>query len=80
MMAALAFAFGSSAMAFHGARNLVCNKCHTMHNLENGAAIYADGPNAHLLIESNTTDLCLSCHQESTPAFTDGESKAAPFV
>jgi len=73
LVAALAFAIGSSAMAFHDATNLVCNKCHTMHYSEDGAApdmpdangglgLTEGGPNPHLLYYSNVSDLCLACH------------------
>ena len=37
IVAALAFAFGNSAMAFHQAAELVCMACHTMHASENGS-------------------------------------------
>ena len=67
MMAVLTFALSSLVMAqtFHGT-GLICNKCHTMHFSQDGDALDVDGPYPHLLLEANTTDLCLVCHAEPT--------------
>jgi hypothetical protein len=85
MVAALAFAFGHSAMAFHQASELVCMACHTMHASENGSATgvipangfaaapaggVTPGGNPKLLLQSGVTDLCLACHSESGSAST----------
>jgi len=70
MTVVLVFALGSSVMAFHEAAGLICNKCHTMHYSQDGAAPLgssADGPHPHLLLMTNTTDLCLSCHDGTDP-------------
>lgn len=74
---ALVFAFGGSAMAFHGT-GLVCNQCHTMHNYEDGAEIDSNGPYPHLLLHA-TTDLCLTCHMEDATPYSDG-TYTAPYV
>jgi hypothetical protein len=85
MVAALAFAFGHSAMAFHQADELVCMACHTMHASENGSntgvtpangfaaappAGVTAGGNPKLLLQSGVTDLCLACHSEGGSAAT----------
>lgn len=59
----LVFATPSFAMV-HGAGNLVCYKCHTMHDSIDGADVGAVGPKANLLRDVGT-DLCLSCHDGS---------------
>jgi hypothetical protein len=85
MVAALAFAFGHSAMAFHQASELVCMACHTMHASENGSATgvipangfaaapaggVTPGGNPKLILQQGVTDLCLACHSESGSAST----------
>jgi hypothetical protein len=85
MVAALAFAFGHSAMAFHQASELVCMACHTMHASENGgptgvtpangfaaapAGGVTPGGNPKLILQPGVTDLCLACHSESGSAST----------
>jgi hypothetical protein len=85
MVAALAFAFGHSAMAFHQAEELVCMACHTMHASENGgptgvtpangfaaapAGGVTPGGNPKLILQPGVTDLCLACHRESGSAST----------
>lgn len=75
MILVLAFALGSSVMAFHDAATIKCMACHTMHASEDGSPANitsangfdaADGsltgPVAHLLVQANKTDLCLACH------------------
>ena len=71
MVAALALAFGNSAMAVHGS-TIVCSSCHTIHNSEDGAEKDTSGPYPSLLLMGNKTDLCLSCH--------DGTDSLAPDV
>jgi hypothetical protein len=83
MVAALAFAFGHSAMAFHQADELVCMACHTMHASENGgptgvipangfaaapAGGVTPGGNPKLILQQGVTDLCLACHSEGGSA------------
>ncbi|MFH1699209.1 MAG: hypothetical protein ABIE07_01365 [Candidatus Zixiibacteriota bacterium] len=64
LIAALCFALGGNALAFHDAGVAHCNGCHTMHNSENGAWVDTDSPdgNAWLLKDETPSDVCLSCH------------------
>ncbi len=59
---AAVLAYGTGAFAFHSGDTLVCSGCHTMHWSVDGGAPGASGPNADLLLEADSTDLCLSCH------------------
>jgi hypothetical protein len=53
----------STVLAFHGGGVADCAGCHTMHNSQDGEQVTdsATGYN-YLLIEANSTDVCLSCH------------------
>jgi hypothetical protein len=89
VVVALAFALGNSALALHKAATLKCMSCHTIHASENGSAAGVNpgngfdaapsggmsGPNEHLLLQSNVTDLCLVCHSQSS-VFTEGGNHA----
>ena len=64
--------------AFHDAAHLQCNKCHAIHYSEDGTApteangfgtdADTDGSSLRLLLKENTTDLCLSCHDDADVA------------
>ncbi len=74
MVAALAFAFSSSSMAFHESTKLICSKCHTMHGSGGGTP-------EQLLSEANKTVLCLVCHASNYPvAYPVGDDEYAPNV
>ena len=94
---ALVFTIGSPAMAFHEAAELKCMACHTMHASENGSNTEVTnangfdaapsggvtaGGNPDLLVDDNTTDLCLACHSQSGSAstFADTSGDTAPHV
>ncbi|MFH2051297.1 MAG: hypothetical protein ABIK96_02410 [bacterium] len=50
--------------AFHDQGVAHCNGCHTMHNSADGGPLPGNDPagNEHLLVQSNATDTCLTCH------------------
>jgi hypothetical protein len=60
--------YGLSNAIVHGP----CYMCHTMHNSQNGAVVFAGGPAVHLL--NNT---CLGCH---TTTGTDPLLSGYPYV
>ena len=70
MTVLLFFATGGPSQAgdFHTGTGLVCSDCHTMHYSEGGTTPSGagGGPAGHLLLQSNVTDLCLSCHSDPT--------------
>jgi hypothetical protein len=56
-------------LSFHSGPTLICRDCHTMHYSEDGTIpvdAQAGGPWEHLLLSSNVTDLCLTCHKDAT--------------
>ena len=80
---------GAPALAFHDEGVAHCNGCHTMHNSQDGVAmnLQPDGspggtapgtgyPN--LLLVSNKTDLCLSCHDGGGGYHVWSASPSAP--
>jgi hypothetical protein len=70
------FLAGMSAMAFHDGGVAHCNGCHTMHNSPDNPADTPAG-NSYLLLQSNSTDTCVRCHDTSY-GNTWGASVAAP--
>ena len=64
---------GTQAWAFHDGGVADCAGCHTMHNSQDGLQV-ANVPegNAHLLIDGNSSDVCLRCHA-SYGQFDNGE-------
>ena len=65
VLVAVLFLAGSTAFAFHEPGNLACSSCHTMHYSQGGAQPAnsdAGGPFRRLLLRSDQSALCLSCH------------------
>jgi hypothetical protein len=53
-------------LAFHEGGVAHCDGCHTMHNSQDGAVVAVGGNaegNAHLLVGSDASSVCLSCHR-----------------
>ena len=70
--AVLIFATGAPSFAgdWHREPHNVCTDCHTQHNSANDAPMRTDNnptPAAHLLLRGTAQELCLSCHDGSTP-------------
>ena len=59
-LATLAF----PVLAFHDAGVADCAGCHTMHNSQDGQLVDPNSPNGNpwLLVDSDPSDVCLSCH------------------
>lgn len=59
------------ALAFHEGGVGACEGCHTMHNSSGGTAVVRGKPqftgNAYLLLGSDPSSTCLSCHASLTP-------------
>ena len=55
----LVSALAASASAFHEGGTANCDGCHTMHNTSAGVA------NSYLLLSSDQSSICLSCHASS---------------
>ena len=51
-------------LAYHDAGVAHCNGCHTMHNSQDGQLVDPDSPNgnAWLMVQSESSDVCLACH------------------
>ncbi len=72
---AVLFLAGSTAFAFHEPGNLTCSACHTMHYSQGGiapASSDAGGPFKKLLLRSDQSALCLSCHDTAGSQSTFG--------
>jgi hypothetical protein len=81
IMAAGFIAFGLSgvAMAFHSGGVGHCNGCHSMHNSQDGAPIndafpIGDTGNSFLLVGSDPSSTCLSCHARIYRALSTDEA------
>ncbi len=82
LVAAICFAIGGSAFAFHDAGVAHCNGCHTMHNSQDGALVDGDSPdgNAWLLKDETPSDVCLSCHATGLGAVFGDDPLAPPAL
>jgi hypothetical protein len=54
------------ASAFHDEGVAYCAGCHTMHNSQNGVPVSATGPHQYLLKMETPSDVCLSCHSQTS--------------
>lgn len=78
--ALMTLGLGSAAFAFHGGGVAHCDGCHTMHNSDNGAAVVpgqpiGDSGNSQLLVGSDPSSACLTCHLGIYKAMsTDGSA------
>jgi len=63
-----------NALAFHDGGVAYCGGCHTMHNSQNGAPIAPNGPYNNLLKMATPSDVCLSCHTQSSSTSQSGRA------
>lgn len=61
---------GGTASAFHDSGVAYCSGCHTMHNSQDGQYVDPNSPNGNpwLLKDATPSDVCLSCHAQTTSA------------
>jgi hypothetical protein len=61
-------AIGGTALAFHDFGVAYCSGCHTMHNSKDGQPVDPNAPegNTWLLKDETPSDVCLSCHSQSS--------------
>ena len=73
-------AFAPGAYAFHNGGVARCESCHTMHNSSGGKVmnkkfpLYQAGP--YLLIATDQSSTCLSCHESANSGATGAETYA----
>ncbi|NNF84420.1 MAG: hypothetical protein HKM29_04610 [Deltaproteobacteria bacterium] len=81
--ALVSFGLSGTAMAFHAGGVAHCDGCHTMHNSQDGATIIpgtttlGTGINSFLLVGSDPSSTCLSCHVRIYRSLSDGSTTAA---
>ncbi len=63
-----------TAFAFHEEGVAYCGGCHTMHNSQDGQPVDPNSPggNLWLLKDETPSDVCLSCHSQSTASSIRG--------
>jgi hypothetical protein len=68
------------AVAFHDNGVAHCNGCHTMHNSQDGALVDPNSPNgnAFLLVKSDPSTVCISCHDHLDRTFPIGGDPLNP--
>jgi len=79
--ALMTLGLGSAAFAFHAGGVAHCDGCHTMHNSEGGEPInpaytVGDTGNSLLLVGSDPSSACLTCHSGIYRALSDGSTTA----
>ncbi|RJP77759.1 MAG: hypothetical protein C4524_07665 [Candidatus Zixiibacteriota bacterium] len=70
----VALLFAGTASAFHDEGVAYCGGCHTMHNSQNGQLVDPNSPggNAWLLKDETPSDVCLSCHSQTSATSNRG--------
>lgn len=74
LILAVAVAFPAAAGDWHFGTQIVCADCHTQHNSEEGQPMRTDNdpnPVAGLLLRATPLELCLSCHDGTSPSAPD---------
>jgi hypothetical protein len=80
--ALMTLGFGSAAFALHSGGVGHCDACHTMHNSQGNAPInpafsIGDAGNSQLLVGSDPSSACLTCHVRIYRSLSDGSTTAA---